>query len=473
MARRALVALIALSASACAVGPKHVAQGHWDYVIEPPARGATVLQVEATFERAGTERLSVADEGRMLVRDLEIATDHGYRPAFKSGAGWMDPTCVMHCSVRYSVDLDALARACENSIDCGARVGDTFITPSLVWLVHPSPRMDVPLTLRVRGGDTRVFATGMAEAEGQPLTYSFRSVDVDEGAFTAFGPMRRRELDAPGKKRAIDLQIIGDHGMKDDEIATWVSEASKLTSSVTGEFPLSHVSVFVVPAPGEDSVVFGKVLSLSGASVGLVVGSDATFAKRHDDWVVVHELFHLGFPSFRGEGRWLGEGLATYYEPLLRSRASWISEEDVWGQFYREMPRGQPRRGSSAGLIARDDLQSVYWGGATFALAADVRIRAETNGEHTLDDVIRATLSRGGDATRVFTVTQVMKLGDEATGTRVLSDLYDRHAARGEPFDLDELFASLGVEVTRDGVIFHDDARLAPIRRALSGRRPM
>jgi hypothetical protein len=443
MAKRGALATLVLCASSCGVGPKHVERGHWDYDVTPPPVGGTVLSIEATFERAGTERLAVADEGRALIRDLSIGGEGAWRPAATSGAGWTDPTCVMHCSIRYTVDLDALAHACDDSIDCGARIGDTFVAPSLVWLVHPSPRMDVPLTVRVRGGDARTFATGMSAAEGQPLTYTFRSVDIDEGAFTAFGPMRRRSLDAPGKPGAIDLAIIGQHTMKDDEIAAWIGEASALTSTITGQFPQSHVAVFVVPAPAETGVVFGKVLSLSGASVGLVLGADSTFAKRHDDWVVVHELFHLGFPSFRGEGRWLGEGLATYYEPLLRSRAGWISEEEVWGQFYREMPRGQPRRGSSAGLIARDDLQSVYWGGATFALAADVRIRAATGGEKSFDDVIRGTLARGGDATRVFTVAQVMKLGDEITGTRVMSDLYERHAARGEPFDLDELFGSL------------------------------
>jgi predicted metalloprotease with PDZ domain len=186
--------------------------------------------------------------------------------------------------------------------------------------------------------------------------------------------------------------------------------------------------------------------------------------------VLVHELFHLGFPTFRGEGRWLGEGLATYYEPILRARAGWTSEPEVYRQFARNMPRGIPARGSSGGLAQRDDLDSIYWGGALFCFAADVRIREETRGKHSLDDVIRAALARGGDATKVWTVAEVVRLGDEVTGTTVLSAMYDRYAARGERIDLDGLFASLGVD--RDGSVVGLDERrpLAWVRRQIVGR---
>ena len=181
-----------------------------------------------------------------------------------------------------------------------------------------------------------------------------------------------------------------------------------------------------------------------GASVVVVVGDKMPASKRHRDWVLVHELFHLGFPTFRGEGRWLGEGLATYYEPILRARAGWTTEAEVFKQFARNMPRGQAPRGSSAGLSARDDLDTIYWGGAMFCLAADVRIREETHGAHSLDDVIRAALDRGGDATHVWAVRDVVSLGDKVTGTTVLSEMYERYAARGERIDLDGLLDSLG-----------------------------
>src|SRR5690606_3244169 len=172
-------------------------------------------------------------------------------------------------------------------------------------------------------------ATGMHALDERSGRYAFRSFDLDEGSFTAFGPMRRFRVDAPGKlgPRSARLEVAlvgtGEFGMSDDEMKTWVADAARVVTPLFGRFPVERTTLFVVPARGEDEVVFGKVLSLAGASVVLVVGDRMPESERRRDWVLVHELFHLGFPTFRGEGRWLGEGLATYYEPVLRARAGW------------------------------------------------------------------------------------------------------------------------------------------------------
>jgi predicted metalloprotease with PDZ domain len=129
-----------------------------------------------------------------------------------------------------------------------------------------------------------------------------------------------------------------------------------------------------------------------------------------------------------------------------------------------------PARGSSAGLAQRDDLDSIYWGGALFCFAADVRIREATRGKHSLDDVVRAALARGGDATKVWTVAEVVQLGDEVTDTKVLSTMYERYAARGERIDLDGLFSSLGVDRDGAGVGLDERRPLAWVRRQIVGR---
>ena len=263
--------------------------------------------------------------------------------------------------------------------------------------------------MRVRTSNVMQFVSGMHPSDESGLAFSFRSYDLDEGSFTAFGPLRHYRVDVSGRTgrtgARVDVAVVGKqkYGMNDEEIREWIGDAAQVVTPLFGRFPVDRTTLFVVPAKGEDEVVFGKVLSLAGASVVLVVGDKMQAAARHRDWVLVHELFHLGFPTFRGEGRWLGEGLATYYEPILRARAGWTTEPEVYRQFARNMPRGMPARGSSAGLAQRDDLDSIYWGGALFCFAADVRIREETRGKHSLDDVMRAALARGGDATKVWT----------------------------------------------------------------------
>ena len=66
-----------------------------------------------------------------------------------------------------------------------------------------------------------------------------------------------------------------------------------------------------------------------GAVVTVLVGRDATTQDLYDDWVLVHEFLHLGTPLMRDTGASLNEGIATFYEPTLRTRAGWKSGRGV------------------------------------------------------------------------------------------------------------------------------------------------
>jgi hypothetical protein len=70
----------------------------------------------------------------------------------------------------------------------------------------------------------------------------------------------------------------------------------------------------------------------------------------------------------------------------------------------------------------------------------------------------------------VWTVAEVVRLGDQVTGTTVLSEMYDRYAARGERIDLDGLLASLGVDRDGSGIEIDERRPLAWVRRQIIGR---
>lgn len=474
----AAMPFLLLGATACARPPAPPqASGHWTYDVEAPADGSRTVVVEATFENARTEQLGIGREVAPYVRDVQVRHGDSYRTVYKRGADWYEPSCASRCTVRWRVDLGEVAAGCGDEVDCARRVGDATLSPALAWLLHPSPKSDVPVRVRVHTPMATRFMTGLAESADVGAGYTFRAHDLDEGAFTAFGPMRRYRIDTtgsggPGTAR-IDVALVGDtkYAMSDEAMKSWIGDAANVVTSLFGKFPVDKTTLFVVPAPGEDEVVFGKVLSLSGASIVLVVGDRMQAASRHADWVLVHEMFHLGFPTFRGEGRWLGEGLATYYEPILRARAGWTSESDVYKQFARNMPRGAGKAGGrQLPLAQRDDTDSIYWGGALFCLVADVRIREETRGRRSLDDVLRASLARGGDATHVWTVAEVVKLADQVTGTNVVSDMVERYVAHGDRIDLEGLLFAMGVEKDDAGAFSLEDARpLAWVRKDIIG----
>jgi predicted metalloprotease with PDZ domain len=434
----------------------------YEYAIVPPPRGSWTLAVEARLERAPSDRL-VVPEAAGATTAVEVSEGGSWRPVARAGDAWSVPGCRGRCTLRYRVDLVKLGAACRG-MDCTRRIGDAIIGSASTWMLRPEPSGEAAIHVDVSGAYRERMATGLRRDPRGGFT--LRARELGEASYTAFGDMRRARAEVPGA--ALDVALLGPPlAMGDDAVVGWVRGAAGCVASLFGRFP-ADATVFVLPVRGPDELVFGRVLSLAGGSVELLFGSETRASSAHQDWVAVHELFHLGTPSFVGEGHWLEEGLATYYEPVLRRRASWLRDGDLWAHFAREMPRGLRREGAPPALEDRDDIDSTYWGGALFALLADVRIREATRGARSLDDVMRAALERLGDGTHEATVAAFLRLGDEVTGTRVLEDLDARIARAGEAVDLAALWRSLGVVAHTDGSVeLVEGAPLAGVRRGI------
>jgi hypothetical protein len=436
------------------------------YAIAPPSEGSWLLAVEATFERAPSAHL-VAPGAASAFRDVSLAaamsgTSIVDRVA-REGDSWEVAACLTRCVVRYVVDLDALASACHR-MDCGRRVGDAVFGLASEWMLRPELTGDTILRVRLAGGDERRFMTGLRRDPAGG--YVFRASELGEASFAAFGTFRRGRLDVSGA--VLDVALLGPPlEMGDAAALEWIKGAAGCVSGLFGHFPVG-ATIFVVPVKGADEVVFGRVMSLAGASVALLFGDQARPGRAHDDWVVVHELFHLGCPSFVGEGHWLEEGLATYYEPLLRERGGWMTEADLWAHFASNMSRGLRKDGEPASLEDRDDIDSTYWGGALYVFLADVRIREATGGQRSLDDAMRAVLATEGDATHAARVADFLRSGDDATGSRALAELFQSWALLGQNPDLDDLWGRLGVQFKDGRVSLDDRAPLASVRKGIA-----
>ncbi|MGE0323155.1 MAG: hypothetical protein AB7S68_12670, partial [Polyangiaceae bacterium] len=245
------------------------------------------------------------------------------------------------------------------------------------------------------------------------------------------------------------------------EFLAWVQRSATSVSKFWHGFPVQHASLFLIPVRNRDDVIFGKVLPASAPAIALLVGEEATQEQLDDDWVLVHELFHLGVPSFSGEGKWFDEGLATYYEPVIRARAGNKSELEVWNEFAHQMWKGLDAM-RSTGLEGTQDYDAVYWGGALVCLLADLDARRQSGGRHGLEDGLREVLRQGGQASDVWALADVMKVVDQSLGAPILQRLNDRYGTRGSAVDLRRLLKDLGVARSHSGVALVDapDARL-------------
>jgi hypothetical protein len=253
-----------------------------------------------------------------------------------------------------------------------------------------------------------------------------------------------------------------------DAFLAWIERSAKAVSIYFGRFPVAEVRLLIVPAPGS-GVQRGTSFGYRGAAIRLIIGRDTTEAELRKDWVMVHEMTHLALPDLPDPYLWLAEGLATYVEPIARVEAGDLTATKIWGDMVRDMPKGLPEAGDR-GLDRTPTWGRTYWGGAMFCLLADVEVRKQTGNEAGLQQALRAVVEAGGNIEQVWPIERIFKVGDQATGTHVLAELYDK--MRDKPYapDLEALWRELGV-VVRDGrVSFDDDAPLAPIRKAITAK---
>jgi hypothetical protein len=197
------------------------------------------------------------------------------------------------------------------------------------------------------------------------------------------------------------------------------------------------------------------------------VGEQAQAAELANDWMLTHEMVHLSFPSMADEHHWIEEGIAVYVEPIARIQAKQMSAEQMWADLVRDMPKGEPQEGDR-GLDHTRSWGRTYWGGALFCFVADVEVRKQTHNQKGLQDALRGILEAGGDITHDWELARTLKIGDQATGTSVLSDLYAKWKDNPVQVDLASMWKELGIVAEGRSVRSVEDAPLAAVRRAIT-----
>ena len=254
-------------------------------------------------------------------------------------------------------------------------------------------------------------------------------------------------------------------------IIQWIENAGHSVSTYYGKYPVPRERILVVFVDGRSGVgggtTWGDVAGFP-AFTRIHVGEHTAQADLDDDWMMTHEMVHTAFPSQDDDHHWIEEGLAVYVEPVARVQAGFLQPEKIWSDMVRDMPKGNPQA-FDRGLDQTHTWGRTYWGGAQFCLLADVTIRKETQNRKGLQDALRGIVHAGGTIDQEWPLTKAFAVGDDATGTHVLTNLYNEMRDTPKPVDLDRLWKELGV-VSNDGggVRFDDTAPLAAIRQAIT-----
>lgn len=246
----------------------------------------------------------------------------------------------------------------------------------------------------------------------------------------------------------------------------WIARSARIVADYYGRFPATLLTLRVSGMDG-DGVGGGRTTNEANLMISVRVGRDATPATLAQDWVLVHEMVHLALPEVGDRHNWLAEGLATYVEGVARAQAGNRSTADVWAEDRHSMPLGLPRSGEG-GMDQTRTWARTYWGGALFCLQADIALREQTANRSGLQTALQAILRETGGYAHERDIDSVLRIGDAATGTHVLENLYLRSKATPAAMDLDALWKQLGVPTDPMTQPFDDGAPLAPIRIAIT-----
>lgn len=258
------------------------------------------------------------------------------------------------------------------------------------------------------------------------------------------------------------------HAIQPRLLRDWIERSARIVAAYYARFPAPLVELRIRTAPG-DGVRGGRTSNESGLLIQVTVGRDVTADELAADWVLVHEMVHLALPELGRSHNWLAEGLAVYVEGIARAQFGNRDIADVWAEDRHSMPLGLPRAGEG-GMDETPTWGRTYWGGALYCLQSDIAIREATGNRIGLQTALRAILRETGGYRTERTIDEVLAIGDAATSTRVLEDLYLKIKATPQTPDLDQLWTRLGVPNDPKSQPFDNHAPLAAIRAAITAR---
>jgi hypothetical protein len=243
----------------------------------------------------------------------------------------------------------------------------------------------------------------------------------------------------------------------------WIERAALAVTTVYGVFPVPELQVIVAPTPrGSKPVPWAYVSRGGGSAVHFFIRPHHAESEFMRDWSAVHEMSHLFLPYLEWGDAWLVEGLPTYFQNVAMARGGLIGPEEAWRRMYAGFESAKDvgsqytvyeatRRIGKRGLYRR-----VYWGGAAYMLAADLRLRELSNGKPVFGDAlieIRQCCLNGNYRWRADEL--VAKL-DASSGTSVFSELIDEQL-KARPFpDYQAIYERLGIQMFGGYSIFVD-----------------
>ena len=458
-----------------------------------PARS---LSVRLCLAQAHAQVVFAADSTMAMryLRDVKrdagaaLATDH----ASWSAEQWHAGECLT-----YRADLAAIAAAHQQ--DVGWRSGDDLVSAPQLWLLRPDvqgtadaeARVSLPQGWNISAPWHEELEPSSVTAKitkqpsmatlGKSIFFRIPNTPADWSATVAFGHFDEERIVLPGGVLRLSI-LHGAGGEQRTKLRDWLAHVSRAVLSAYGRLPLPDVQVLMIPVPdrvGERgrAVLFGQSIRGEGNALELLVDPARPAAEFAADWMAVHELSHLMHPYLGDRGSWLAEGLATYYQNILRARAGLLTPAQAWDRLYEGFKRGAAAGGegtldqAAANMQRTHAYQRVYWAGAAYWLSVDRDLRRASENQLDLETV----LSRFRDCClpdyRGWKPEDFVAKLDALAGVRTFSQRYRQFAAMRQFPDWQNVYEDLGIRDDGSHLVFDAAATDAKLRAAMTAPR--
>ena len=245
------------------------------------------------------------------------------------------------------------------------------------------------------------------------------------------GRLANAVIDIHGK--TLRVSVVGDASTALVAVLRdWVGAGARAVAGLYGRFPVDDVLVLVIPlGRNPDPVPWGEVVRGGGDVVHLYVDGSRRLDELNANWVLCHELSHLLHPYVTRDGAWLPEGIASYYQNVLRARVGLLEPAVAWRKLESGFARGLQQTTGEQSLVdatgtmmRNGQYMRVYWSGAAIALIADVELRRQTNGAMSLDRVLDELAHCCLPTQARWRPEELMQKMDRIAGTGVFMRLY-------------------------------------------------
>lgn len=384
--------------------------------------------------------------------------------------------------IEYSVNLGGGQGKHDHSGNSTRRIGKDVFTEVGLWFWRPAvltESEDLEVSFLLPDG-LSVSAPWRPVAGAKVPTYRVGRGAYDRPASVAIGRFREVPLEVPGAM--LRLAVLDGAPPPDTAGMTdWIRDAAMSVASIYGRFPVPSPQVLVMPgARAQEPTPWAYVLRGGQAAAHFFVNQRRPLVEYVEDWTAPHELSHLLLPYVTSNDAWLSEGMATYYQNIVRARSGAITPAEAWQRMHAGFRRGQDWGANKSQTLAqatermfRDGgYMRVYWQGTAILLAADVELRRQSGGTQSLDSVLEAFGACCLDPDPEWTARKVFDKFDEISGTTIFRQQYEAHVqAPGFP-SLEDLYGQLGLEALGGKLALMNEAPLKAIRDAIMAPGP-